>query len=81
MKTVRTTFLPRQKNRSVYFDAEETECYFEKTCGHKQVPTKRKEYHKNLGAIINAAYNDGFQDGIAESAERVAEDVEDGKAD
>ena len=74
MKTVRTTFLPSQKNRSVYFDAEEVDRYFEKTQGRKAT-TSQKEHHQHWQIIINAAYNDGYKDGIADALKGTAGEV------
>lgn len=59
-----TSFLPNQQNTSIYFCVEETERYFEEKFG-RETTEKMKEYHKVLGRIINAAYDDGYQDGIA----------------
>ena len=78
MKTVRTTFLPNQKNKTVYFDAEETEHYFEQTRGRVTTP-ERSELHKSWEMIITCAYNDGFQDGIAEALARAEEELQNGK--
>lgn len=61
---VQTRFLPNQQNTSIYLDVEETERYLEETFG-RETTEKMKEYHKALGKIINAAYEDGYQDGIA----------------
>ena len=80
MKTVRTTFLKNQKNRSVYFDEEEDRRAHEQETGCV-LDAKTIEYRTNWSFIINTAYNDGFQDGIAEALERAAEEVNDGKAD
>ena len=80
MKTVRTTFLPNQKNRTAYFNADEAEDYF--SAMNETPPTElQKKLHRQWGIVINAAYDTGFRDGIEEMLERIAKEIEDGKVD
>ena len=67
MKTVKTTLFPNSKNRSVYFDVEESICAYEKACGEK-VNENVINIIRSYGPIINQAYNEGFRDGLEAAA-------------
>ncbi len=62
MNIVKTTSLPNQKNRTVYFDAGEEIRYYEKETGIK-VSEGCAEFIKSCSYLINKAYRDGYKDG------------------
>lgn len=62
MKTVKTTLFPDAKNRSVYFDVDESISAYERGCGRK-LNENAEKIIRSYGSIINQAYNEGFRDG------------------
>ena len=77
MKTVRTTFFKDQENKNVYFDLEEYKSRFAKETTEQN--EKLREWHMSLARAINYAYEAGFDDGVDEVLERIAEEAENEK--
>lgn len=62
MNLVKTTSLPNQKNRTVYFEVDEEIRYYEEKTGTK-VSEDCVEFIKTCSYLINKAYRDGYKDG------------------